>query len=168
MIATLMMPEERKRVLIGKKGAVKKLIEEKTRTRIEIGFEVNIEGESLDALRAKEIVRAIGRGFSPRKAMLLLDEECQLKVISMSGENPSTIKRLFARVIGRDGKTRRKIEQCSGAAVSVYGKTVSVIGKADCIDIAARAVEQILGGRSHGYVYKRMEHSKQKAKRKYI
>jgi len=160
MIATLMIPEERKSVLIGKNGEVKKLLEEKTKTKVTVELDVSIEGESLDVLKAKEIVKAIGRGFSPEKAFLLLDEEYQLNVISLSGETLNTIKRLFARVIGRQGKTRRKIEQCTGAFVSVYGKTVAVIGKSLEIEAATRAIEQILKGRSHGYVYRRLEHAR--------
>lgn len=160
MIVTVMIPEERKSVLIGKEGSVKKLLEEKTKTKITIELDVSIEGESLNALKAQQIVKAIGRGFSPEKAFMLLDDEYQLNVISLSGESPNTIKRLFARVIGRQGKTRRKIEQCTGALVSVYGKTVSVIGKSSGLEAATRAIEQILEGRSHGYVYKRLEYAR--------
>lgn len=160
MIATVMIPEERKSVLIGKDGRVKKQLEEKTKTKVTVEFDVSIEGESLDVLKAQQIVKAIGRGFSPEKAFLLLDDEYQLNVISLSGETPNTIKRLFARVIGRQGKTRRKIEQCTEAYISVYGKTVSIIGKSSDLGVATRAIEQLLEGRSHGYVYKRLEYGK--------
>jgi ribosomal RNA assembly protein len=160
MIATVMIPEERKSVLIGKDGIVKKFLEEKTKTKVTIELDVSIEGESLDVLKAQQIVKAIGRGFSPEKAFLLLDDEYQLNMISLSGETPNTIKRLFARVIGRQGKTRRKIEQCTGAYVSVYGKTVSIIGKSLELEAATKAIGQLLEGRSHGYVYRRLEHAR--------
>ncbi len=162
MISTVMIPDERKNILIGKNGYTRKRIEQKTRTKIEIGNDVKIEGESLDVMKTEQIIKAIGRGFTPRKALILLDDEYQLTVISLVGETQNTIKRLFARVIGRDGKTRRRIEQDTRTVISVYGKTVAIIGKSNELDYARNAVEQILRGRSHGYVYKRLDCSKRK------
>ncbi len=144
MIKILMIPEERKSVLIGKSGRVKKIIEKKTGTRISVKNEVTIEGDGLDVLNAEEIIKSIGRGFSPEKALLLIDEDFLPHIISLSDEKPNTIKRLFARVIGRDGRTRRKIEQKTGTTVSVYGKTVSIIGKAEGISVLQRQLSSCL------------------------
>lgn len=170
MIKILLIPEERKSVLIGRNGKVRKAIEKKTNTKIAVAVEndVTIEGEGLDVLNAEEIVKAIARGFSPQRAFILLDEEYQLNVITLNDEKYNTIKRLLARVIGRDGRTRRKIEQLTGSYVSVYGKTVSIIGKSEGMDTATRAIEQLLEGRSHGYVYRRMEKSREKTEQRYI
>lgn len=165
MIETVMIPDERKNVLIGKGGSVKKQIESATSTKITIKDGIIIEGGSLDVIKTQQIIRAIGRGFSPDNALLLLDEEYQLVVISLTGETPNTIKRLFARVIGKDGRTRRKIEHSTGSLISVYGKTASIIGKGKELETAKNAVEQLLQGRSHGYVYKRLGYAENKKKR---
>jgi ribosomal RNA assembly protein len=162
MIEIVMIPDERKNVLIGKDGSVKKHIEKATNTKIIIEDGVVIEGESLDVIKAQQIVKAIGRGFSSTNALLLLDDEYQLIVISLIGETHNTIKRLFARVIGKDGRTRRKIEYSTGTLISVYGKTTSIIGKGKELQTAKNAVEQILQGRSHGYVYKRLGYAETK------
>ncbi len=162
MIATVMIPDERKNVLIGKDGSIKKRLEEETSTKITVDIDVKIEGESLDVIKTQQIVRAIGRGFPPEKAFLLLDDDYQLTMISLTGETPNTVKRLMARVIGREGKTRRKIEEQTGTTISVHGKTVSVIGKSVGLDIARNAIEQLLRGRSHGYVYKRLDRTTRK------
>lgn len=162
MISIVMIPDERKKILIGKNGYTRKRIEQKTKTTIEVGNDVKIEGESLDVMKTEQIVKAIGRGFTPRKALILLNDEYQLIIISLVGETPNTIKRLFARVIGRDGNARRRIERDTRTVVSVYGKTVAIIGKSNELDYARNAVEQILRGRSHGYVYKRLDCSKRK------
>ena len=74
----------------------------------------------------------------------------------MQGESEKTIKRLMARVIGSRGATRKILEKDTNCLVSVYGKTVSLIGKLDDIDAAEKAVEELLRGRSHGYVYSRL------------
>jgi len=156
MLQSVLIPEERKAVLIGKKGETKKMIERLTNSRIEINDSVDIYGEGLDVLKAVNIVKAIGRGFSPKTAMLLLDEDYTLHIISLAGENKKTIRRLMARIIGRKGSSKRIIEEMSGCRISVYGKTVAIIGRFDKIGKAVDAVENLLSGKSHGYVYSRL------------
>ncbi|MBI4020027.1 MAG: RNA-processing protein [Candidatus Aenigmarchaeota archaeon] len=155
MIDTVKMPADRKGVLIGKEGRTKLEIEKRTRTRIRVGEDVEIEGEPLEVMRAKEIVRAISRGFPPHKALHLLKEECTLIVIEFR-ESESTIKRLFARVIGRRGKIRERIEKSTGTSISVYGKTVSIIGEYEHAERASELVELLLSGRSHSYFFGRL------------
>ncbi len=66
MIELVRIPEQRKGALIGKNGSVKKELEKKTHTSLTVGDDVEIDGEALDVLKAKEIVKAIGRGFAAR------------------------------------------------------------------------------------------------------
>ena len=153
---SLRIPEERRAIILGRRGKVKTEIEKSTGARIIMGQEIRIEGEPLQAMKARDIVKAIGRGFSPEHALFLTDDEYQLEVISLGNEKPNTIKRLFGRVIGRDGATRKIIEKSTDTFISVYGKTVSIIGKAGDIRKAKHAVELLLEGRSHGYVYRRL------------
>lgn len=153
MIEAIRIPEERKAVLIGKDGSVKSGIEKRTRTKINISEDVEIEGEPLNLMKAKDIVKAIGRGFSPEVAMELLKEDYQLQVISMAGETKKGIKRTTARLIGTQGSTKKRIEEETETHVSIYGKTVSIIGRWDCVERAKKAVEMLLAGRSHSYVY---------------
>jgi len=162
MIDIVLVPRQRLGVLIGAEGKTKKEIEKRTKTHITVAEEVVIEGEALDVLKTKEIVRAIGRGFSPEKAFHLLSEDYQLYIITMEGEKPNTVKRIFARIIGKGGRTREKIEQDTECFVSVFGKTVSIIGKTEDLPKAADAVEFLLSGKSHSFVYGRLEHSKNK------
>jgi len=157
MIEIVLIPEERKAVLIGKKGKVKEDLESETGTRIRVDDAVEIEGGPRDVYRAKEVVKAIGRGFSPEHAFLLLEEGYELCIISLHGERANIVKRLMGRVIGRKGASRRIIEQSTGAFLSVYGKTVSIIGKWEQVAKAREAVEALLAGRKHGGVYRKLE-----------
>jgi ribosomal RNA assembly protein len=152
-VIVLSIPEERKSVLIGKAGAVKKTIEQKTRTKISVGDSISIRGDGIGLLAAKSAVQAIGRGFSPDKAFLLFDEENQLDIISLSGSGSGTVKRLMARVIGRNGIIKKEIERSTGCSISVYGKTVSIIGSWDKIHTASRCVELLLSGKRHSTMY---------------
>jgi len=157
MFETIKIPKERLAVLIGKEGGVKKNLEEATGTEITIRKDIEIRGEEENVFRAREVIKAIGRGFSPENAFMLLGKECRLEVISLKGESERRIKSILGRVIGRNGATRRRIEECSGAHVAVYGKTVSVLGKYPDVEKARRFIDQLLAGRPHGYVYRMME-----------
>ena len=157
MIELIKIPEQRKPVLIGKDGSVKKGIENRTKTRITVKEDVSIEGDPIDVMKAKEVVKAIGRGFSSDKAMLLVNDDYQLHTISLSRETRNTIKRIMARVIGKEGSARKKIEQGTGVVISVCGKTVSIIGIGEDIGKAIAAIEDLLSGRSHAYVYARLK-----------
>jgi ribosomal RNA assembly protein len=151
------IPKERIPILIGTEGKVKKELEKRTGTRITVAEDAEIEGETFDVMLAASVVKAIARGFSPENAFLLLDEEHELNVITLSGETDKTVKRLMGRVIGREGKTRRKIEEMCGAKVSIYGKTVSIIARTGEMGAASRCVETLLKGKTHGYAYKVMD-----------
>jgi ribosomal RNA assembly protein len=157
VIEEVNIPEDRKGALIGKNGSAKQELEERSRTTLTVNEGVVIEGDDpLMVMKAAEVVKAIGRGFSPERAMLLLMDEYELRIVSLEGETDNTIKRLMARVIGKKGSTRKILEQETNCLISIYGKTAAIIGKSDEVMACQEAVEQILKGRSHGYVYARL------------
>lgn len=151
------IPEQRKGVLIGKDGSVKEELEKLTKTKIEVDEDVVIEGEALNVIKAKDIIRAIGRGFSPEKALKLLDDQYQLIVMSLGNETEKTMKRLLSRVIGRRGLCKKKIESRTKTKISIYGKTISIIGNWKDVDKAEKAIEMVLKGKPHSCVYKYLE-----------
>ena len=151
------IPEQRKGVLIGKEGSVKKELEGLTKTKIEVNEDISIEGESLNVMKAKDIIKAIGRGFPPEKAFKLLDEENQLVVISLGNETKKTIRRMLSRVIGRRGLCKKRIEMRTKTDISIHGKTISIIGNWKDVEKAESAIEMILKGKTHSYVYKFLE-----------
>jgi len=151
------IPEQRKGVLIGKDGSVKEDLERLTKTRIEVNDDVVIEGESLNVIKAKDIIRAIGRGFSPEKAFKLLSDEYQLVVVSLGKETEKTMKRLLSRVIGRKGLCKRRVESRTKTDISIYGKTISIIGNWKDVEKAEKVIEMVLKGKPHSYVYRYLE-----------
>ncbi len=159
------IPEERIGVLVGPGGSMKHLIEEKTKTNIEIDSEtgtvsVTSTDDPLSAMRVMDLVRAIGRGFSPERALSILDDEMLvLDVLDLSKVvgTKSDMARFKGRIIGKDGRSREIMERLSGAKVSVYGKTVALLGHAEQIRIARTAIEMLLDGAPHGNVYAFLE-----------
>lgn len=122
--------------------------------------------------RAKEVVTAVGRGFSPEHAFRLIDDEdALLDVIDLRitfGKSESDIKRVKGRIIGMDGKTRRLIEELAGANVAVYGHTVCIIGNIDQSQTAREAVEMLVKGSLHATVYRFLHRKRREMKKKML
>jgi ribosomal RNA assembly protein len=158
-------------VLIGKGGATKRAIEERTCSVLAIDSEeglVAVEGEDpVGVLQAGSVVQAIGRGFSPEHAFALLDDEdLVLEQIDLSGlaESPRQLDRIRGRVIGRDGKAREQIEHMTGTHLSVQGKTVAIIGLPEQVKDARTAIEMLLRGVPHESVFAFLDRKRKEAK----
>ncbi|KUO40846.1 MAG: RNA-processing protein, partial [Hadesarchaea archaeon DG-33-1] len=148
------LPKERVGVAIGPDGEVKREIERRTGARLtfdgETGEVVIKPGDDpLGALCARDILNAIARGFSSERAFRLFDEDIFLEVIDMTdfvGRSDKALVRLKGRVIGEAGKTRRIIEETAGVCMSVYGKTVALIGMPEQLAVAREAIQMLLSG----------------------
>jgi ribosomal RNA assembly protein len=158
------VPKDRLAVLIGKSGEVKKQVEQETKTRISIDSEegdVTIVGEDpLGLYSAREIVKAIGRGFNPEFALQLLKPDYNFELFNITdyaGNNKNSLQRLKGRVIGKEGKARMIIEELCEVNICVYGKTVGIIGEIENVSIARRAIESLLTGSPHSNIYKWLE-----------
>ncbi|MFQ5818727.1 MAG: KH domain-containing protein [Candidatus Heimdallarchaeota archaeon] len=169
------IPKERIGVVIGRNGAIKERIETETKTRLQIDSasgEVVVENqENTDdptgVWVATNIIKAIGRGFNPWKALRLLDDEIYLEMIDLTGfvgTSKKTLQRIRGRLIGKDGKTRTIIEQSTDTYISIYGKTISIIGFLNEIKVAREAIYMLLEGTSHGTVYRYLQEQKRQLK----
>jgi len=157
------IPEDRVAVVIGPGGRTKKAIATATATRIDIDAdegEVCVMGPDTDpmgVLTARDIVLAIGRGFSPERAMRLLKENTYLGILDIKfatgHREKAALRRIRSRVIGTRGRARTRIEELSGCSMSVYGSTVALIGEEEQLDHATRAVELLVKGSEHSTVF---------------
>ena len=170
----LRVPSERIAVLIGKSGSIKSKIEKLCHVSLDIDGETGEvlikstgDVEKIEPFKAMEIVTAIGRGFSPENAMTLLQGENALHVIDLrefAGKSNSNIERIKGRIIGEGGKARRNMENLSGTHISVYGKTVSIIGDTTKLRLAVDAISSISSGSNHGAVYTKLEAANRRTK----
>ena len=158
------IPEERIGVVIGPGGSTKRSIEERTRTRVVVDpedGEVRIasidDGDAGAVLLARDLVLAIGRGFSPERADRLFRPDTYLGVIDIKRvtgrREKASLWRIRSRLIGTNGRARTRLEELSGASVSVFGSTVAVIGQEKQLEAATRAVELLLRGSEHSVVF---------------
>lgn len=168
------IPTDRIGVLIGKSGETKSKIEKVCHVELEIDSnsgETMIKGvgkiEDIQPFKAIEIVTAIGRGFSPKNAMKLLKGENALHVIDLrefGAKSSSQIERIKGRIIGEGGKARKNMEKLSDTHISVYGRTVSIIGETNKLKLAVDAISAISHGSMHGSVYNKLESARRRNK----
>jgi ribosomal RNA assembly protein len=175
--AFVRIPKERVGVLVGPDGNVKQSIEEKFMVELEIesedgGVTIVLSERTNDPsllFRAKDVVTAIGRGFSPEHAFRLLRNDDDIfdfidfRVVF--GRSESDIKRVKGRIIGANGKTRKLIEELTDASVVVYGHTVGFIGTFEQVDAARNAVQMLIDGSQHHTVYKYLQRKRSEFKK---
>ncbi|MEM2739886.1 MAG: KH domain-containing protein [Candidatus Bathyarchaeia archaeon] len=172
------IPPSRVGVLIGKAGSVKQRIESEFGVKLYIdgnsgGVEIVLDEGSKpvsDMITAKNIVYAIGLGFSPEKAFSLAKEDVLFEVIDLEkdlGVEGTHVERLLGRVIGRDGKIRSLIEELTSCYISVSDelKTIAVIGSGDGFEVARQAIRMLLEGRQHSTVFKYLFRERRRIKR---
>ena len=126
----------------------------------------------------EEILFALGffglamvRGFNPDIARLLLKQDYifeSIQLVEFTGKSKNDLLRLKGRVIGKDGKSRRLIEELSETYISGYGKSISIIGTAESSYMAKKAVAALLMGSTHANVYKWLEKKRRELKRKRV
>lgn len=167
----LKIPKSRIGVVIGKKGIVKSEIESFIGVSIQINSEdgsVHISStpdttDPTSVWKARDIIQAIGKGFSAEKAFNLLDDNIFLETIELGGSK-NTIKRIKSRIIGEKGKAKKMIEANTDVLISIFGNQVSLIGEISEIRNAREAVMQLVQGSKHSTVYRYLEQLRFKSK----
>ena len=167
------IPVERVGAVIGREGATKKFLEG------EMGVKLNVDSREglvivksdsalkTDPFSATRVIEAIGRGFSPQRARRLLDDGTALEVIDLrdyAGRSANSLERIRGRVIGLRGKSRRVIEELTACHLSVYGRTVAIIGDAAEVLLASQAVRSLATGSQHKTVYNTLQKARTKRK----
>jgi ribosomal RNA assembly protein len=174
------IPKERVGALIGPQGTIKKSIEEKLSVELQIDSETGdvtvVMGENVTdpsmLFRAKDVITAVGRGFSPEHAFRLIrDEEAVLDILDLRtvfGKSEADIIRVKGRIIGMNGKTRMIIEELTDTNIAVYGHTVGIIGTLEQAQVAREAIEMLIRGSMHATVYRFLQRKRRQLKKKML
>jgi ribosomal RNA assembly protein len=167
------IPDERVGALIGKEGATKRVLESELGVQLEVDSREGLvivksgKAEGTDPFTAVRVIEAIGRGFSPQRARRLLEEGTTMEVIDLrayAGRSSNSLERVRGRVIGLKGKSRRVIEELTRCNVSVYGRTVAIIGEASEVQLASDAVKMLAAGSQHRTVFNTLQKARTKRK----
>lgn len=164
------VPMDRIGVVIGPDGETKQMIERRGQVTLDIDSDSGeIEIDDRDAedplmpLMAEDVVRALGRGFSPEHALKLFNDDYYIQIFDVHdyvGKKKKNVERIVGRVVGADGKTRRILEELTGCHLSIYGHTVSMISDIDSMEAAKTAIDMLLSGSEHASVYRFLENKR--------
>lgn len=159
-IQEIKIPLERVPILIGKKGNIKRELQEKLNLKIKInsqsGIVEVIGDDGLNIHNGIVIIKAIARGFNPEIALLLLDDDYifeQIDIFEYSRGSKDRLYELKSRLIGTEGKAKKTLENIANVHICVYGKTVSIIGLYKNVESAKKAILKLIGGSKHGKAY---------------
>ncbi|BDC35573.1 MAG: RNA-processing protein [Candidatus Methanoliparum thermophilum] len=165
-VTSIKIPLDRVGVVIGKNGETKKMIEDRMNVKLEIDsndgmIKIFYKEGDLNFLKARDFIYAIGRGFSPTRAIRILDDDMVMyDTINLSHLSKKNIMRIKGRIIGKNGSMRSYIENVTGAMISVYGSTILIIGYPQEINTAKKAISMLIEGMPHGVVYKFLDNEK--------
>lgn len=138
---------------------VKEELEKKLDIKINLKRKVaEIEGPPLNEYEAGIILDAVSFGFSAKKAILLLDSDITFRKINI--KDFTRRKNLYdvrARIIGKEGKIKRTIEELSDCELVLHENTLGIIGSAEGIETATTALTSIIKGAKAANVYGYLE-----------
>lgn len=136
-----------------------KELEKKLKVTIQItGTKVDIEGEAIDEYEAFRVLDAISCGFSAKVAMMLKENALVFKRISIKDfTRRKDLETVRARVIGKNGQTKRTIEEVSDCFLSIKDNDVGIISSPDNIEEASTAIKNLIRGSKQANVYHFLE-----------
>jgi ribosomal RNA assembly protein len=160
----LKIPRDRIGALIGPKGKAKRRIESFFGVTLDIesesgSVEITLNPGNRDVtavFTVQNVVKAIGRGFSPQRAEILANEDYNLHIINFTeygGNSKNAVARLKGRIIGKNGRSRELIEELTETRISVYGDTVAYIGNPEGLEAAREALMMLIKGSFHKTVW---------------
>ncbi len=153
-------------VFIGRDGSTKKNFERKFNCKINVNSkngEVIVDmDDAVSSFVLSNIIHAINYGHSPEHAMALEDENNVLDVIDVKSivKNHDRLKTVMGRIIGKNGSTRKAIEEVTKCSVSVKDHLVSVIGPYENTILVHEALDMLIKGGSHKSFYSYLERNK--------
>ena len=153
-IEVVKIPVERIKVFLETGGKIKKLLESKCSVHLHIKpgeDDIEISGNPTNIFFAGDVIRAIGRGFTPEIALRLLNQDYNLIILPLRevASSPKNITRLKGRVIGENGKIKLEIESATDSFLCIYGNTIGIVAKIDTMTHAREAVMMLLEGAPH-------------------
>ncbi len=158
-------PEILDRVM--KETRVKITIEDSGRVIIE----PTEESTPLDMMNAKNVLQALALGFDLDTALLLLRDEYVMEVIDVRDalfdhHDEKTLRRILGRIIGKNGKAKRNIEEIAHVKVSIYKDKVAIIGEYENVEAAKHAIGELMEGKMHSTVYRHLEQTMRYVRRR--
>ncbi|BCU68367.1 RNA-processing protein [Sulfolobales archaeon HS-7] len=119
------------------------------------------EGYTYEALKVEQVIKAFFAGYPLTKASRLLSDEYRFDVIDLKeySHDPKKINRIKSRLIGKNGKFKKDIEDYTSVSLLITDRYIYILGPYDQMSIARNALERIIDGVEHQLVYKYIENA---------
>lgn len=122
------------------------------------GKKVTIEGSPMDEYEASLVLDAINFGFSAKKALSLKNENLLFRILNIKKiTRKKNLQDVRARVIGKEGKTRKTIENITNSEVLIKDNEIGIIGNAESIDEISTIITNLVRGTKQSNVYRYLE-----------
>ena len=124
---------------------------------------ISFKGNELNEFLTEEIIRALEFGFEIDDALLLLEEDYELKFVNIKEHTKRrNLKDVRSRVIGRRGKAIRTIENLTNSRMVVNENEIGLILNNDSAEMTLQAIESLIQGSKHGNIYSYLEKQRSK------
>lgn len=122
------------------------------------GKNVTLEGDPIHEYEASVIFEALSFGFSLAVAMQLKDSQFSFREIQIKDfTRKKNLEPIRARLIGKEGRTRKTIEEISGCKVRIKDNSVGIVGSAEEMEYAITAIKNLIKGSKQANVYNFLE-----------
>jgi ribosomal RNA assembly protein len=147
------VPEERIRCFIGKNGSVQRMLQSKLGLKLNIQKDgtITMDGPSDKIYFGKNVIKAIGRGFSTETALYIVEKDYMFHLVDLDEfcHTENAIHRVKGRIIGKEGTIKKDIERLVDCYIAVYGHTVGIIAPPDSLAYAEEAIGMLINGARH-------------------
>ena len=144
---------------IGKIRKAKEMLEKKLNIKINItGKKIEFSGGAIEEYEAEKILRAIDFGFTIPKAMLIKEQELEFDIIHIKNySRKQDLRPVRARIIGREGRTRKTLENISGSYLKINDGEVGAIGNIESIENVKTAITKLIRRTKQANTYRYLE-----------
>ena len=153
------LSEKLPRILKNKKR-LEKLLDIKITNR---GKEISIQGEPEDEYVAEKVIDALNFGFPFSTAILIKKEDFIFEIINIKDYTKRhDLERIRARIIGKNGKTLKILNQLTNCYFELKDNYVGIIGSPEDLKSGQEAVTSIIKGAKQSNVYGFLKKNKTK------
>ena len=122
------------------------------------GKEISLYGDSVDEYVAEKVIESLNLGFPLETALLIKDEDFTFEVLNIRDfTKKKNYARIRARIIGKEGKTLRTLNNITNCHFEILDKEIGIIGDAENIEAGRQAIISLIQGAKQANVYAYLE-----------
>ena len=119
---------------------------------------ITFKGDPLEEYEASVILDAIKFGFSAKRALALKEESKIFRIVNIKKiTRKKNLKEVRARIIGKEGKTKRTIENIADCDIIIKDNEIGIIGDVDSIEELITAITSLIKGKKQSNTYRYLE-----------